>query len=94
MVNTTLDEKMRTVRFQVDDEPHIRVHAEICNECAVRSCLYVCPAKLFVPLADGGILFNYEQCFECGACYLACNQEGAIEWSYPRGSFGVTYRES
>lgn len=94
MVNTTLEEKMRTVRFRVDDEPHITVRAEICHDCPVRSCVYVCPANLFVPLADGSILFNYEQCFECGACYVACNREGAIEWSYPRGGFGVTFREA
>ena len=35
-----------------------------------------------IPTADGGILFNYEQCFECGTCYLVCNKEGAISWSY------------
>ncbi len=44
-----------------------------------------CPANLFVPTADGGILFNYEQCFECGTCYLVCNTEGAITWTLPRG---------
>ena len=36
----------------------------------------------------GGILFNYEQCFECGTCYIACNQEGAIRWFYPDGGYG------
>lgn len=92
--STTLDEKMRTVRFHVDDRPHIVVHAEVCQDCAVRACVYVCPANLFIPLDDGGILFNYEECFECGTCYVACNKEGAIEWSYPRGGFGVTFRES
>jgi ferredoxin-like protein FixX len=48
----------------------------------------------FVPTADGGILFNYEQCFECGTCYLVCNREGAISWSYPEGGFGVVFRRS
>jgi ferredoxin like protein len=94
MVNTTLEEKMRTVAFNVDDQPHIKVHAEVCRDCAVRACVYVCPANLFTPLDDGGILFNYEECFECGACYVACNKQGAIEWSYPRGGYGVTFRET
>ena len=39
--------------------------------------MHACPAGLFVPTTDGGILFNYEQCFECGTCYQVCNQQGA-----------------
>ena len=94
MVSLTLEERMETVRFKVDDQPHIKVRTEICEDCSVRSCVYVCPANLFTPLNDGSILFNYEECFECGACYIVCNREGAIEWSYPRGGYGVTFRES
>lgn len=94
MVTTTFEERMHTVRFKVDSQPHITVNAAICQDCPVRACVYVCPANLFVPLDDGGILFNYEECFECGTCYIACNQEGAISWSYPRGGFGVTFREA
>ena len=47
-----------------------------------------------MPTSDGGILFNYEQCFECGTCYLVCNREGAIAWSYPEGGHGVVFRRS
>lgn len=94
MVTATFEERMRTVRFRVDDRPHIQVNAAVCKDCTVRACVYVCPANLFVPLDDGGILFNYEECFECGTCYIACNKEGAISWTYPRGGYGVTFRES
>jgi len=94
MTETTHEEKMRTVRFKVADDPHIVVDSSICRECSLQSCVYVCPANLFVPVADGSILFNYEQCFECGACYVACNREGAITWSYPGGGYGVTFREA
>ena len=66
-------------------EPHIVVDTAICQDCSTRECIVACPANLFVPTADGGILFNYEQCFECGTCYLVCNKEGAISWSYPDG---------
>lgn len=91
---TIFEERMRSVRFKVDSEAHIKVNAAVCKDCSVRACVYVCPANLFVPLDDGGILFNYEECFECGTCYIACNQEGAISWSYPRGGYGVTFREA
>ena len=47
-----------------------------------------------MPTADGSILFNYEQCFECGTCYLVCNREGAISWAYPEGGHGVVFRRS
>ena len=47
--------------------------------------------ELFVPTSDGGILFNYEQCFECGTCYLVCNEEGALTWTYPEGGHGVVF---
>lgn len=90
----TLEEKMRTVRFKVDDEPHIKVNPDACTVCSIQGCVFVCPANLFTPLADGRISFNYEECFECGACYIVCNQHHAIQWSYPRGGFGVTFRES
>lgn len=94
MVMTTHEEKMQTAYFRVDDTPHIVVDPEKCRGCAVRACITVCPADLFVPLDDGSVLFNYEQCFECGSCYFVCTEEGAIEWKYPRGGYGVTFRES
>ena len=55
---------------------------------------HVCPANLFAPTADGGILFNYEECFECGSCYLVCNEAGAITWTYPEGGHGVVFHRS
>jgi ferredoxin like protein len=94
MVMTTHEEKMRTARFRVDETAHIVVDGEKCRSCSVRACIYVCPANLFVPLDDGSVLFNYEQCFECGACYFVCTQEGAIQWTFPKGGYGVTFRES
>ena len=94
MVMTTHEEKMRTVRFKVAEEPHIVLDPEKCRTCAAKACVAVCPANLFVPLDDGSVLFNYEQCFECGTCFLVCSREGALRWTYPPGGFGVTFRES
>ena len=83
-----------TTRFDVHERAHIVVDGAVCADCSTRECVVACPAKLFVPTADGGILFNYEQCFECGTCYLVCNREGAISWSYPEGGHGVVFRRS
>jgi ferredoxin like protein len=88
------DELIGTTEFRVHGRPHITVDPAVCGECSTRECIVACPANLFVPTADGGILFNYEQCFECGTCYLVCNREGAIHWSYPTGGYGVVFHAS
>lgn len=90
MVN--VQEKLDTVLFRVDDRPHIVVDTDRCHTCALRPCLYVCPAQLFTE-SGGEILFSYEGCFECGTCYVACSG-GAVHWSYPRGGYGVCFREA
>ena len=87
-------DRMATTEFKVQRRPHIVVDGKACADCSTRACIVACPADLFVPTSDGGILFNYEQCFECGTCYLVCNTEGAISWSYPEGGFGVIFRSS
>ncbi len=87
-------DRMATVEFRIAERPHIVVDSQRCEGCATQACVTACPANLFVPTSDGRILFNYEECFECGTCYMACNTEGAIKWSYPLGGFGVVLRRS
>lgn len=90
----SFDDRLATVTFKVDEKAHIIVDSDVCRSCTTKACVSACPANLFAPTADGGILFNYELCFECGTCYLICNNEGAISWSYPQGGSGVVYRRS
>ncbi len=85
------EERMSTVEFRVSARAHIVLNADSCRGCSSRACVSACPANLFVVTSDGGVVFNYEQCFECGTCYLVCDQEGALTWSYPDGGHGVVY---
>ena len=85
------EELIGATEFRVHPDANITVDATVCRDCSTRECVVACPANLFVPTADGGILFNYEQCFECGTCYMVCNEEGAISWSYPEGGHGVVF---
>lgn len=87
-------DRMATVEFRISPRAHIVVDGERCEGCSTQACVTACPANLFVPTADGRILFNYEECFECGTCYLACNVEGAITWTYPDGGSGVVLRRA
>ena len=88
---TPLEDLMGTVDFRVGERAHISVDSSVCMGCSLQSCVTACPAGLFVRTSDGGILFNYEQCFECGTCYMVCNAEGAITWTYPDGGHGVVF---
>ena len=89
----SFEERMATVDFRVGARAHITVDSDVCRSCTTRECVSACPANLFAPTAEGGILFNYEECFECGTCYLVCNEEGAITWTYPDGGFGVVFHD-
>ncbi|WP_236788567.1 ferredoxin family protein [Amycolatopsis sp. GM8] len=86
------EDVMSTVEFRVAERPHITVDTDVCRSCTTKACVHACPADLFVPTSEGGILFNYEQCFECGTCYQVCDGEGAISWSYPDGGYGVVFK--
>jgi ferredoxin like protein len=88
------EDRMGTAEFRIHERAHIVVNPDSCQGCSTRECVVACPAQLFVPTAAGGILFNYEHCFECGTCYLVCNKEGAISWSYPEGGHGVVFRRT
>lgn len=88
------EDRMGTVRFEVSHRAHITVDGDSCRGCSTKECVIACPANLFAPTADGGIVFNHEQCFECGTCYLVCNTAGALTWTYPDGGYGVVFRVS
>lgn len=86
-------DRMAGVEFRVAPRAHITVDTDVCRSCTTKACVHACPANLFVPTSEGGILFNYEQCFECGTCYQVCDQAGAITWTYPDGGAGVVFRK-
>ena len=90
----SFERRMSTVEFRVGARAHITVDGDSCRGCTTKACVTACPADLFVPVSDGGIVFNYEQCFECGTCYLACGTAGAITWTYPDGGSGVVFHRS
>lgn len=89
MKSMTIEDRLALNKYDVDREPHIRLKEEVCQACEDYPCLYVCPAECF-QLRDGHIRFSYEGCLECGSCRIGC-ERGAVEWSYPRGGFGICF---
>ena len=94
MRSPTVPEKLAHNRYQLDDdESHIEV-----DQGAVRAagCAAMiarcCPAHVYTELPDGGLGVEYAACLECGTC-LAVAPPGTLSWHYPRGGFGVSFRE-
>ena len=52
-----VEDKISTVRFNSDIEPHIKVTTETCETCYEKPCLYVCPVQNYV-LMDGKVVFS------------------------------------
>lgn len=86
-----IDEKLYRVRFNIDSEnQHVAVDKEKCKGCIDKICLSICPAEVF-KLDGDEVSLSWQGCLECGTCRIAC-PEGAVEWRYPRGGYGVCFR--
>ena len=95
LVNVEIDikNKLGYVTYVTDGEEfaHIRIDPEICKNCPHHLCMSGCPTRCF-ELIDGVMQFQYEDCVECGTCFLMCDQ-GSVSWSHPRGTYGVKYEQ-
>ena len=85
-------DKLALDKFEVDEgQPHILINNELCKNCKEKSCLLVCPASLYSE-QNGEIIVEWAGCLECGTCRAVCSRK-AIQWVYPRGGFGIIYRQ-
>lgn len=95
MVNIgTVPERLAQNRYTLDEgTSHIEVDQPIARSTGIVKLLVrVCPAHVFSEAPDGSIVVQHAACLECGTC-LAVAAPGSLRWHYPRGGFGVTYRE-
>jgi ferredoxin like protein len=90
----TVPARLGLNRFEVDEEePHIEVDQELCRATGTGDRLIaVCPAKVYSRGPAGEVLVEAAACLECGTC-LAVAAPGALRWHYPRGGYGVQFRE-
>ncbi len=90
MIN--IENLAQMTRFNRDKQAHIILNKDLCRTCSHHACVQACPAKCYTLNTEANRLdVAYENCLECGTCYVICDKK-AIDWTYPRGGFGVHYR--
>ncbi|HZT09137.1 MAG TPA: 4Fe-4S dicluster domain-containing protein [Chloroflexota bacterium] len=92
--SSRVEEKLYNVRFKTDEaQSHLVItDAALCARCTDKPCTVFCPVSVYKwEPADRKISVGYEKCVECGACRIGCPYYN-IEWRYPKGGFGVQYK--
>lgn len=88
----TIEDKLFKVKYISDIESHLKPDLKMCAECKSKICTKICPAKVYEwDTINNTLIINYENCLECGACKIACEKK-CINWKYPKGINGVTYK--
>ncbi len=90
----SVPERLAKNRFVLDDdESHIEVNQEIVKATGCgKAIVACCAAHVYTEESDGTLSVEYAACLECGTC-LAVAAPGALKWHYPRGGFGIQFRE-
>jgi ferredoxin like protein len=94
MKKISVPDKLAHNLYQIDEEEnHIEVNQERAKSTGEGALLVrVCPAHVYSEKPDGSIGVEYAACLECETC-LAVTSPGVLSWHYPRGGFGVVFRE-
>lgn len=91
-----VDAKLSIDKFFVDEENAHIVVKDIVTEAdkaEFRKLVKACPANLYKENEDGTFQFDCAGCLECGTCRVLCGETILKKWEFPRGTFGVEYRE-
>lgn len=93
-VPTRVADKLATTAFDTDEgHSHIEIDQAVARATgAARVLVPICPAHVYSVGPDGSLQAESAACLECGTC-LAVAPAGSLRWRYPRGGFGVGYRE-
>ncbi|TWA98921.1 ferredoxin family protein [Bradyrhizobium stylosanthis] len=92
-LSTRVEDKLFNNRYLVDTgRPHIKVRPHAKPSTQLLSMLKACPARCYELSEDGQVEATVDGCIECGTCRIICEETGDIEWSYPRGGYGVLFK--
>lgn len=91
-MNKNIDDKLFTLKYKTDSTNHLRPDESKCLQCFEKTCTIICPANVYnYNEQEKRLTVSYEKCLECGACRIACKH---IDWSYPKGGKGVSFKNS
>ncbi|HKM62325.1 MAG TPA: ferredoxin family protein [Acidisphaera sp.] len=88
-----VEDRLFNNRYVVDaGRPHIKVKPHTTPSQALLMLMRICPAHCYDLNDRGQVEVTADGCLECGTCRILCAETGDIEWSYPRGGFGVLFK--
>ena len=90
MQKKAIQDKLNSVKYNCDNTSHLVANQKDCVKCKDKACCFICPAGVYSE-NENGIVIQYENCLECGACKIICDK---IEWHYPKSSYGVVFKNS
>ena len=90
--NKKIEDKLFTLKYKTDGINHLKPDESKCLQCVEKICTIICPANVYnYNEQEKKMTVSYEKCLECGACRIACRH---IEWVYPKGGMGVSFKHS
>ncbi len=90
--HSNIDDKLAKVKYVPDDTSHLNPNPDECLKCISKVCSIVCPAKVYEwDKENKKLIVGFENCLECGACRIVCERK-CIDWEYPKGNKGVTFK--
>ncbi len=92
--DTRMEERLYQNRYLVDEgRPHISINQNPEGDsAALKALTRICPAGCYTFDEADRVQIASDGCMECGTCRVVCQATGEIEWSYPRGGYGVLFK--
>ena len=92
-MSQSIEERLFMIRYKAAEQSHLVIKdQETCLHCKTKECNFFCPADVYEWHPDEKkTSVAFENCIECGTCRLACPHDN-IEWVYPTGGHGITYK--
>jgi len=92
-MSESVEQRLFSIRYKTAKTSHLVVNDHtICAKCSAKDCNFFCPADVYLWEPDESkTAVAFENCIECGTCRLACPSDN-IDWVYPTGGYGITYK--